>query len=100
MYNQRKKRFRKNYRQCCKVACRNIENGHITCGIIFPNGKMAVGDDCWRLSNIADTCDHPFKIYNNSIEVEKKYIITHPEKTIFFDNEKEESNYDVPRHHS
>lgn len=32
------------------------------CAITLSRGRIAIGDDVWRLSNKADTCEYPFRI--------------------------------------
>ena len=50
---------------CKKYICRDRKTGEIVTGIQFLSGKVKVGVDVWRLSNIADYCDYPFKSYPN-----------------------------------
>ncbi len=48
-----------------KVICTERKTGRKTTGIVFPGGKVYVGDDVWRLSNRADCCEYPFRGYVN-----------------------------------
>jgi len=71
---------------CTKIVCVDKKTNRKTSGIIFNSGKCAVGDDVWRMTNPADTCDYPFKIYQNSLEMEAKYNIEIPPETEFYED--------------
>lgn len=56
-----------------KYLCVNRNTGEKTCAILFPNGKVFVGDDVWRLSNKADCCEYNYRYFYNRKEAEKEY---------------------------
>lgn len=85
-YSNKKIPKKSPFKKCTKFICENMENRRKTCGILFPSGKVAVGDDVWRMSNTADFCEEPFKIYKNTIELEKKYRILEAPTTKFYDS--------------
>ena len=68
-YNNRRSPFIK----CGYYICTNRTSMSLTTGIVFPNGKVYVGDDVWRLSNRADYCEYPFKKYRNRQSAELDY---------------------------
>ena len=61
------------FRKCEKHVVRELETGNITTAIIFSNGKVSIGNDVWRLSNRADTCDYPFRTYLNRKCAEREF---------------------------
>lgn len=61
------------FRVCERFICTDLRNGSSTTGIIFPSGKVYVGDDVWRLSNKADCCDYPYRGYKNRKLAEQDY---------------------------
>lgn len=65
------------FRKCEKYVVRELETGNISTAIIFSNGKVSIGDDVWRLSNRADTCDYPFRTYLNKkcAELEFEFVL-------------------------
>lgn len=70
---QNQKESRPAFRKCEKHVVRDLETGDISTAIIFSNGKVSIGDDVWRLSNRADTCDYPFRTYLNKQCAEREY---------------------------
>lgn len=60
---QRKRQFRASspglYR---KFYVENLETGRRTTAITLSRGRVAVGDDVWRMSNRTDMCEYPYKI--------------------------------------
>lgn len=68
-------RIRPQSRVCEKFICVDLKSGSSTTGISFPNGKIFIGDDVWRLSNKADCCDYPYKRYQNRKLAEKDYLL-------------------------
>lgn len=60
---QRKREFRASspgiYK---KFYVEELETGKRTCGITLTRGRVAIGDDVWRMSNRSDTCEYPFKL--------------------------------------
>lgn len=61
------------FRNYEKYVVRNLETGKISTAVIFTNGKVAIGDDVWRLSNRADMCECPFRTYLNKFAAEREY---------------------------
>lgn len=45
-----------------KFIVMNLANGKQTTAITLSKGRIAIGDDVWRMSNRSDTCEYPFKI--------------------------------------
>ncbi len=45
-----------------KFIAVNVQNGKRTCGITLNRGRIAVGDDVWRMSNSSDMCEYPFRV--------------------------------------
>ena len=43
----------------------DTQTGKRTTGITLSKGRIAIGDDVWRISNRADMCEYPFKIVDN-----------------------------------
>lgn len=45
-----------------KFIAIDVETGKKTTAITLSRGRIAIGDDVWRMSNKADICDYPFRI--------------------------------------
>ncbi len=45
-----------------KFIAEEIETGKRTTAITLSRGRIAIGDDVWRMSNRADTCEYPYKL--------------------------------------
>ena len=45
-----------------KFIVLDVYTGKQICAITLSRGRIAIGDDVWRLSNKADTCEYPFRI--------------------------------------
>lgn len=45
-----------------KFIALNLETGKKTPAITLSRGRIAIGDDVWRMSNRADLCEYPYKI--------------------------------------
>ena len=45
-----------------KFIAEDMETGKRSTAITLSRGRIAIGDDVWRMSNRADTCDYPYKI--------------------------------------
>lgn len=58
-----------------KIICTEKNTGRKTTGIVFPSGKVYIGDDVWRLSNRADCCEYPFRMYTGLKTVAIDYEI-------------------------
>lgn len=69
--------------KCNYFICTNRTNMSLTTGIIFPNGKVYIGDDVWRMCNRADYCEYPFKKYRNRQSAELDYEFKEAERTFF-----------------
>lgn len=91
----RRNRFYHNHRspfiKCSHFICTDRTSMSLTTGIIFPNGRVYVGDDVWRMSNRADYCEYPFKKYKNRQSAELDYDFKEAERTFLTsaDNSKE-----------
>lgn len=60
---QRKRAFRSSSPGCFrKFYVEELETGRRTTAITLSRGRIAIGDDVWRLSNRSDTCEYPYKI--------------------------------------
>lgn len=85
---EKKKACRKNilpFRKCEKVLARHKETNAVTCATIFSNGRVAVGDDVWRMSNRCDTCEYTYHMYKNRVIAEADYVFTTPAATKFYE---------------
>jgi len=49
-----------------KFIAVDIETGKKTTAITLSRGRIAVGDDVWRMSNKADMCEYPYRIYEQA----------------------------------
>ena len=67
-----------------KFTALDIENGKRTCAITLSRGRIAVGDDVWRMSNKADMCEYSYRIYEQA------------EFYIFYRKEETEDAYPLP----
>lgn len=70
------------FKKCSHYICTDRSNGSSTTGIVFPNGRVYVGDDVWRLSNRADCCDYPYRRFNNQKLAEQYYDFKEAERSI------------------
>ncbi|SFU91284.1 hypothetical protein [Butyrivibrio sp. M55] len=50
-----------------KFYVEEIETGRRTTAITLSRGRIAVGDDVWRMSNRNDMCEYPYKIVEGEI---------------------------------
>lgn len=64
-----------------KIICTEKKSGRKTTGIVFPSGKVYIGDDVWRLSNRADCCEYPFRGYVGLKVASLDYEIREAEST-------------------
>ena len=85
-------------KKCPKFIARDLKTRKRTCCILFNSGKVAVGDDVWRLSNSSDLCEYPYKTFKNSIAFEKFYEMEEPPKTRF--EKGVSNNYELSRHYT
>ena len=61
-----------------KFIAINKESGKATTAITLSRGRIAIGDDVWRMSNKADICEYPYHIYDQ-FEFNMLYIRKEPE---------------------
>ena len=60
---KRRKLPKSSLRPCEKKIAINKFTGKITTAIIFPDGRIFIGEDVWRMSNRADFCEYRFISY-------------------------------------
>ncbi len=83
-------------RKSQKLICTDRKTGQKTTCIVFPNGKVYVGDDVWRLSNRADCCEYPFRGYSSLQIAAVDYDIREAEATFpEYSSKPEEGRYAV-----
>ena len=67
LYNRRKQRQNdEQMHRYNKFFVVNLGTGRQTTAITLSRGRIAIGDDVWRMSNKFDTCEYPYKIVNSS----------------------------------
>ncbi len=49
-----------------KFYVEELETGRRSTAITLSKGKIAVGDDVWRMSNRNDMCEYPYKIVEST----------------------------------
>lgn len=65
-----------------KYLATEKETGKVTTASLMRSGKVLVGDDVWRLSNKADCCEYPFKIYASMDIAKQDYIFSAAPKSM------------------
>lgn len=78
-----KRRYISSFKKLQKFVCRSLSDGHISTAVLFPSGKVAIGNDVWRLSYRTDCCEYPYVMYDSLDQAKCEYSIeTHPSEEL------------------